>query len=265
MKNLRTWGSPPFSVAVLHGGPGAIGSAAPVARELSLITGVLEPFETKDSVEGQVEELHGILQSNASLPVIIVGHSWGAYLGFIFTARYPDLVKKLVLVGCPSFESKYTGGLDALRIERLNEQERIEVFEIIEKLAEATENEQDRLMLRLGELYTRADDYDPVYKEDDILKFDFHIHQHVWMEAESLRRTGKMLELAALVSRPVIAIHGDYDPHLAAGVSEPLSRIMPDFQFYLLEKCGHEPWTERHARERFFKILKSCIIQEISK
>jgi len=46
MKNLRIYGNPPFKVAVLHGGPGATRQMAPVARELSLKRGVLEPLQT---------------------------------------------------------------------------------------------------------------------------------------------------------------------------------------------------------------------------
>lgn len=35
MENLRTYGNPPFSVAVIPGGPGTAGKMTPVARELS--------------------------------------------------------------------------------------------------------------------------------------------------------------------------------------------------------------------------------------
>ena len=58
MKNLRIYGNKPFSVAVIHGGPGAPGEMAPVARELASVKGVLEPLQTADSLEGQVDELH---------------------------------------------------------------------------------------------------------------------------------------------------------------------------------------------------------------
>jgi len=41
LKDLRKYGAAPFDVAVIHGGPGAIGEMAPVARELALLFGVL--------------------------------------------------------------------------------------------------------------------------------------------------------------------------------------------------------------------------------
>jgi len=62
MKNLRKYGNSPFSIAVIHGGPGAPGEMAPVARELSSGWGILEPLQTAASLEGQVEELYDVLQ-----------------------------------------------------------------------------------------------------------------------------------------------------------------------------------------------------------
>ena len=70
-----------------------------MARELGCERGVLEPLQTATSLEGQVEELRAVLEANADLPVTLVGHSWGAMLGFIFSARHPDFVNKLILVG----------------------------------------------------------------------------------------------------------------------------------------------------------------------
>lgn len=46
--DVRTHGKPPFRVAVLHGGPGAPGYMAPVARALSVTAGVIEPLQTAD-------------------------------------------------------------------------------------------------------------------------------------------------------------------------------------------------------------------------
>ena len=72
MEKLKKYGSKPFNVAVIHGGPGAPGEVAPVARELALIRGVLEPFQAADTCEGQVQELKAVLEENADLPVTII-------------------------------------------------------------------------------------------------------------------------------------------------------------------------------------------------
>ena len=69
MKNLRVYGKAPYSVAVIHGGPGAPGSIAPVASELSKDIGVLEPLQAEAAGGGLVET------SAAELPVATLHRS----------------------------------------------------------------------------------------------------------------------------------------------------------------------------------------------
>jgi pimeloyl-ACP methyl ester carboxylesterase len=71
-----------------------------------------------------------------------------------------------------------------------------------------------------------------------------------------MRSSGELLELGRQISCPVVALHGDYDPHPADGVRGPLASVLSEFRFVLLERCGHMPWIERQARERFFEVLE---------
>jgi len=91
LRPVRKWGPGPYPVAVIHGGPGAPSEVAPVARELSAVCGVLEPFQTERTLDGQVQELHADLQEHSRAPVILVGFSYGALLSWIVAARYPRL------------------------------------------------------------------------------------------------------------------------------------------------------------------------------
>lgn len=259
MDNLRKYGKSPFTVAVIHGGPGAPGEVAPVARELSAISGVLEPLQTADTCEGQVQELKTVLEENAAPPVTLIGHSWGAMLSFILTARYPALVKKLVMVSSGVFQDNYAAQIDATRLSRLSEAERIEEIALVETLNNPAAKDKDRLMARWGELMAKADDYDPLSHDMEVLEVQYDINMRVWEGAKKLRSSGKLLELGKRIKCPVLAIHGDYDSHPVAGIREPLSRVLKDFRFILLEKCGHYPWLERSARDRFYDILRSEI------
>jgi len=126
MKNLRAYGKAPFSVAVIHGGPGAGGEMAPVARELASGWGILEPLQTAASLEGQIEELKTVLEKNGDLPVTLIGFSWGAWLSYIFATDYPAIVKKLILIGSGGYEEKYAAGIRETRLNRLSEEDRTE-------------------------------------------------------------------------------------------------------------------------------------------
>lgn len=257
MQNLRKHGNPPYTAAVVHGGPGAGGEMAPVARELAPIRGVLEPLQTATTLQGQVDELRSVLDANAGLPVTLIGFSWGAWLGLMLAAQHPALVKKLVLIGSGPLEERYAAKVAQARLRRLSAAERAEFEFIADTLAYPAAQGRSAAFARLRALALKADAYDPVCDEPEALDVQVDIFLSVWNEAAEMRRSGKLLELAKLVQRPVVAIHGDHDPHPAEGVKKPLSAILNDFRFILLADCGHMPWIERHAREEFYEVLKA--------
>lgn len=265
MTNLRIHGRGPFQVAVVHGGPGAVGTMAPVARELARGRGVLEPLQTADSLDGQAEELWTVLRAHAELPVALVGHSWGAWLALIVAARHPEAVRKLILVGCGPLEARYAPSIMETRLARLSEAERAEVRGLLGALEAQGDGGAGGALERLGALMAKADAYEPLStawtrrakNEDGEKGIDQgEIFRRVWGEASALRAGGELLRLARAVSCPVAAIHGDHDPHPAAGVEEPLGGVLKDFRFVSIERCGHTPWLERQARRRFFAVLE---------
>ncbi len=95
MTYLRKYGNSPFTTAVIHGGPGAPGEMASVARELSSFTGILEPLQTKASIEGQIKELKSILKEHGALPVNLIGFSWGCNPKFYLCSSSPSTREKI--------------------------------------------------------------------------------------------------------------------------------------------------------------------------
>lgn len=255
MRPVRKWGQGPYEVAVIHGGPGSPGEMAPVARELSNITGILEPFQTETTIEGQVEELRSTLEELARPPVVLIGFSWGAFLSWMLAARYPDLVKKLVLVSSPPFEERYAPAITQTRMGRLGKKDRVAVQDILAHMNDDTFADRNLLLADLGSLLASADACDPVPAEDECFHCQYEVFKGVWDEASDLRKKQVILQMAKAIRCPVVAIHGDTDPHPAEGVNDPLSKELDDFRFILLEKCGHRPWIERYASDEFFRVL----------
>jgi pimeloyl-ACP methyl ester carboxylesterase len=264
LDNVQKYGDPPFKVAVIHGGPGAAGSMAPVARELSHIYGILEPLQTASSIDGQVMELRAALERYGQLPVTLIGHSWGAWLSLIFAARYPSFVKKLVLVGSGPLEEKYTLGIMGTRLNRLNGEDRQKARALMEAMDDPGARDKNPIFAQFGKLMSKADSYDPIQgsDSDEGLVFREDVYRSVWREAEELRRSGELLRLAGQARCPVLAVHGDYDPHPAEGVEKPLRQAVKDFRLILLKDCGHEPWKERRARDRFYEILIEELVKK---
>ena len=261
MMNNRKYGKPPYTVFVVHGGPGAPGEMAPVARELSTNWGVIEPLQTANSIYGQVEELKIVLEEKGAIPVTLTGYSWGAWLSFLVAAKFPSLVKKLILVSASGFEEKYGAITQTNRFGRLNDEEIAEIISLQEIIKDPLIQDKTSVLQRFGKIFSKADSYDPVEDDSrpDEMGFEPEIFRTVWQEASELRKSGKLLEHAKQIHCPVVAIHGDYDPHPAEGVEKPLSGILKDFRFILLKNCGHKPWIERTAKDRFYEILKKEI------
>lgn len=265
MNEIRKYGAAPYHVAVIHGGPGAGGEMAPVALELASQFGVIEPLQTQVTLDGQIAELQAVLREHANLPVILIGFSWGAWLSFIITAKYPPLVKKLILVGSGPYEPQYVEAIQQTRLNRLDEDERAEYYEIIKNLNDPNAQDKATRFARLGQLAAKSDQYDPIdttprkpEKSQKTLRGNkFHA---VLKEAQEMRQDGRLIKFAAKIQSPVVALHGDYDPHPIEGVQEPLSSRLQDFRIIKIQHCGHKPWIERQAKDNFYQVLKSELL-----
>ena len=255
-ENPRKYGEPPYSVVLIHGGPGAPGEMAPVAKELSKGVGVLEPFQTKNTIRGQVEELKQQIKENVDVPVVLVGWSWGAWLSFIFTAENSDLVKKLILISSGPFKTEYAQKIMPTRLAHLSAKERERANVLMNILQ--TGNANDAVLQEFGELMSQADAFDSIKdkEKEEKVEVQSDIYESVWREAETMRKSGELLKYGEKITCPVVVIHGDYDSHPFEGVKEPLSKILKNIRFFLLKDCGHHPWLERKAREQFYTILR---------
>lgn len=224
----------------------------PVAIRLAQRFGVLEPFQSGRSVEAQIEELHRALKAHATLPAVLIGYSWGAWLALLTAARYPEMVRKLILVSSGVITPNDSSLMHHTRLSRLTPDERAEFDDVVVALAAGNSGKLERL----GELAGKADTFAPDESAArGELRLDAGIYNKVWSEAARMRESGELLERITQVRCPVLAIHGDYDPSPAGGVSRPLATAISDFRFVLLNRCGHTPWLERYAREEFYDLL----------
>lgn len=243
----RAYGQRPYRAVVVHGGPGAAGSAAGLARGMAAFASVLEPFQSADSVNGQVAELRHQIAAHADPPVVLVGWSWGGMLATIMAAKQPEAVAKLVLVGPSSFDDAEAAAIMPERLRRLSGADR-------ERVAELSGAGDDASLVELGRIVEGADAYDPLPEDDEQVEVSAAIYRAVWNEAVALRRSGEMLALAARVTCPFTVIHGDYDPHPVSAISS-----VPNVRIVTLARCGHMPWRERQAREEFFRVLRETM------
>ena len=102
----------------------------------------------------------------------------------------------------------------------------------------------------------KADSYEYMPCDTEILTYQPDVYHRVWEQAGRLRGSRELLQLGERIQCPVVAIHGDYDPHPTEGIKTPLSCTLKDFRPIPLECCGHHPRLERTTGNRFYNILK---------
>lgn len=131
--------------------------------------------------------------------------------------------------------------------------------ELLKRLNSDKEIEKDGLLKRLGEFVNKSDNYcafEIDTDKEDCLPVEGDKYSAIWKEAAVLRENGELLRLADEIRCPVVAIHGEYDPHPIDGVKLSLQNKIKDFIIYTLGKCGHSPWKEKHAHQEFYEILR---------
>lgn len=261
MKNCRMYGPPPYYVAVVHGGPGGPGQVAPIARTLSNKCGVLEPLQTKESLDEQIEELHSILKQHNDSQIILIGHSWGAMLSILCASRFPDRVKKLILISCGPLKANYSSDdVMGRRLERMSADDKLELNRIVKALEDAENTEKNQLFAQLCKLAVRTDSYDLECVDNDLVEVQYNIFKKVWDEVERYRSNGGFEQALKKIACPIVVFHGEFDSHPAEGVIDLLASASKNIKYFRLEQCGHYPWLEKHAKGRFYTLLRNEVL-----
>ncbi|MDY6857666.1 MAG: alpha/beta hydrolase [Thermodesulfobacteriota bacterium] len=257
MKNLRSYGSKPFKCVVVHGGPGAPGSASSLARQLSKNNSVLEPFQTEKTVFGQVDELYNQITQNTLNRVFVFGHSWGAWITYLLAYKNPEIIEKTFLIGSGVFDASYLPELEKRRLSALSKNEQLEYKRILSTLSHENAD-NDKFLKRLGELAEKADYYHVEKNEennDELITIDGNQYQNVWNEASEMRKNGFFIEIAKEIKCPIRVVHGNKDTTPIEGVVDPIKEHIKDLKWFEIEECGHSPWKEKYGKGRFFEIV----------
>ncbi|MBS1195394.1 MAG: hypothetical protein H6R33_114 [Actinobacteria bacterium] len=248
-------------MAVLHGGPGAPGSAASLARDLAGGSTVLEPLQRRSggpalTVAGHVADLAAVLPKGASL----VGHSWGAMLALSFAAAHPERARALTLVGCGTYDRETREAFQRAVGEKLGEEGRRRLDELGGRIEAASSGaESDHLLGLLRDLMQQAMAHEPLPGFEDPVEMDGRGHRETWADVLRLQAEGVEPSAFAAITCPVLMLHGDDDPHPGRATHGLLRRFIPQLQYRGFPLCGHRPWAERHAREPFLAALREWL------
>lgn len=261
--DVRVYGDHGPPVVVLHGGPGAPGSASGLAKALAHRFRVLEPLQRRAgtvplTVERHVADLAGV----APQEVALVGWSWGAMLALSFAAKHPGRVRSLGLVGIGTYSEADRAEHRARMAQRLGPEGQRKL-EALRKAARETTDAmtRDRLLEEEGALATAAQSVDVLEDRDDALEVDAEGYRQTWDDVLRLQALGLEPAAFATIRAPALMLHGADDPHPGRATFATLRPHLPHLEYREFDRCGHLPWRERHARQAFFDALVGWLDQ----
>jgi pimeloyl-ACP methyl ester carboxylesterase len=260
---IRKYGTGDEVLVLVHGGPGGAGSLSCMAKQYSEFgegkVCVLEPWQSAKTVWGQVEELHKQILSCTNKKVVLLGHSWGAWIVTLYASKYSDYLKCVILMGSGPFDDKYITLMQERR-ERLFQGEQREEFErLTQELIKDDVIDKEEKFAKLASI-SHGDDYDVFEEHNDCIP-NGDIYSSVWPEGAKMRTDGQLLEEAKKISCPIYVIHGEEDPHPVEGIIEPFDQSDIKYTIYMLPRCGHNAWKEKYAKDKLKEIIINKIIK----
>jgi pimeloyl-ACP methyl ester carboxylesterase len=260
---VRRHGSLGPPLVVLHGGPGAPGSAAGLARALSARFRVLEPLQRRGgevplTVARHVQDLADVAPPRAAL----VGWSWGAMLALSYAAAHPERADRLALVSCGTYDEASRAAFRTAFAARLGEDGRARMNALRARLADSTDPAvRDRIVTQLGETAGRAQSVDALPDDEAAdLPADSAGHDETWRDVLALQARGEEPAAFAAIRAPVRMFHGAEDPHPGPSTRDVLRLHVPHLEYEEFADCGHSPWRERRAREPFLAALSAWLL-----
>ncbi len=256
----RAYGTAGPPVVVLHGGPGAPGYMAPVARALADDFQVLEPWQRSAggaplTVAGHVADLdQAIAEHFPGERPALVGSSWGAMLALCYAAAHPDRSGPLVLIGCGTFDRDSRGRLREDLERRMGPDLSRRIGALVAEFPDP-----DERLAEMNRLLAPVYSHDLMTTELEVAEYDARGHAESWADMERLQAEGTYPAAFRAIEGPVLMLHGAADPHPGPMIRDSLKPHLPQLEYVEWKRCGHYPWLERAVADRFFTVLRTWL------
>ena len=258
---IRAYGTSGNLVIVLHGGPGAPGYMAPVARGLADSFRALEPFQRTSgaaplTVVRHVADLRELVESRcAGARPALVGHSWGAMLALAYAAAHPGSAGPLVLIGCGTFDPAARSRMQTIVDERMDDALRRRMGRLPEEFPDP-----DERFRQVGNLLLPLYSYDLATTDQEFEACDARGFDETWQDMLRLQQEGVYPAAFAAIKAPVLMLHGAADPHPGQMIRASLEPHLPQLEYHEWERCGHYPWREIFVCGEFFSALRAWLL-----
>jgi len=187
----------------------------------------------KNNLEYLVDFVHHYIQEHTLTDIIVVGNSLGGHVGILYTHKYLENVKKLVLTGSSGLYENNMLGSFPRRHDYNYIKQRVEYT--FYDAATATQQLVD-------EVFSIIQDNKKCFQ---IIK-----------TARTAQRNYTTQELQN-INIPTLLIWGKEDKITPVTVAEEFKQLLPDSHLFYIDECGHAPMMEKPTE--FNTILSSFL------
>ncbi len=182
----------------------------------------------------------------------LIGHSWGGMLAMEYASRYPENLKKIIMLDPGGPTEKFFDYFGDNIMMRLRDED-IREMDVLDSL-----NQSDLKAIWPGYFYDRkralatksSTDIDKLVGQPQIGKFLLPSYF-----AGENERTKRLKNYKGIVD----IIQGRQDPIGESTIYE-IKELLPQSRIYFIERCGHLPWLENTEQIRnFFEALYSSL------
>ena len=253
-------------LVVVHGGPGLahdylFASFSRLAKMRRLVfydqmgSGRSQGFRPDDKVgmDELVEELEGVRKDFGLERFDLAGQSWGAVIAIHYAIRYPQNVKRLLLLEPAPGSSDYLPAFQKTIMDRLGSEDKEALAGYAKDPGLASDPVPFRKWMNLR---FKAYYFDPA--KQDMGKLDYFDGERVKKFFASSAMFGPYLmnfdlyEAMKGIACPVLVVHGEYDPIPTAAV-ERMALSLTNAELKIVRESGHFVHVEK-AEEYFIAI-----------
>jgi len=196
------------------------------------------PVDQRYSLDRWVAHALGVLDALKLSQVDLVGNSFGGALSLALAVRYPQRVRRLVLMGAAGVHFELTAALDAVWGYTPS-------FENMRRMMDLFAYHRELVNDELAELRYRAS-IRPGFQESFSAMFPAPRQRSV----DALCSPEDQIHA---LTHETLVIHGREDQVIPLATSLRLASLIPNAQLHIFGKCGH--WTQIEHAARFARLV----------
>jgi esterase len=190
------------------------------------------------------QDLELFLKDHSIKDPVIIGHSMGGKTVMKFASKYPDMLKKIIVVDIsPRYYKRHHDsileGLKSIDLKQLSSRQQAD-----EQLAKFEEDPGVRQFL-LKNLYRNQDN-----------EFDWRINLEVI--DKNIDNVGEALPENTRINIPALFIKGSKSRYIKEEDEKLITKIFPNVSIETIEGAGH--WVQAEKPQQFIEVVKRFLV-----